>query len=151
MNKDPRLLQSSTNARKNFYAFREVDKTSPKEEVLSHFHEESECIYVLKGNLSFQINESKQVLREGDVLLILPDTIHRDLIHEEGTQLIRIIVHPAMLTQEPAIRLHFIQPFLDSSKRDPSTCLLPIHWQKKSGIFSARRKKRNIRMIPTGL
>lgn len=117
MNNDPRLSQSSSNGRKNFYAFREVDNASPKEEVLSHFHEESECIYVLKGNLSFQINESKQVLREGDALLILPDTIHRDLIHEEGTQLIRIIVHPAMLTQEPGIHLHFIQPFLDSSKK----------------------------------
>lgn len=103
---------------RDFYAAEETASHAPGGSPLGHYHKEAECLYVLEGNLSFQINESRMVLHEGDVLIVLPGILHHDLIREEGTRLIRILMDPALLTREADIRRRFIHPFFDNMEKD---------------------------------
>ena len=106
---------------KDFYVSEETATHAPGGSPLGHYHKEAECLYVLEGNLSFQVNESRMVLHEGEVLIVMPGILHHDLIREEGTRLIRILMDPALLTREADIRRRFIHPFFTSEGKD---CLL---------------------------
>lgn len=117
----PRIPALPGSPARDFYAAEETASHTPGGSPLGHYHKEAECLYVLEGNLSFQVNESRMVLHEGDVLIVLPGILHHDLIHEEGTRLIRILMDPALLTREADIRRRLIHPFFDSGEK---ACLL---------------------------
>lgn len=117
----PRIPALPGSPARDFYAAEETASHTPGGSPLGHYHKEAECLYVLEGNLSFQVNESRMVLHEGDVLIVLPGILHHDLIHEEGTRLIQILMDPALLTREADIRRRLIHPFFDSGEK---ACLL---------------------------
>lgn len=110
----PRIPALPGSPARDFYAAEETASHTPGGSPLGHYHKEAECLYVLEGNLSFQVNESRMVLHEGDVLIVLPGILHHDLIHEEGTRLI----HPFFDSGEKACLLlpagHSLSPAVHS-------------------------------------
>lgn len=63
----PRIPALPGSPARDFYAAEETASHTPGGSPLGHYHKEAECLYVLEGNLSFQVNESRMVLHEGDI------------------------------------------------------------------------------------
>lgn len=101
---------------KTLYAEREGK--GRKGTLLTHWHEEAECLTLLSGALEFQINEAVITLHAGDTLLLFPNVIHRNGREAEGTTLIRVLVNQEVMTADQEIRSRLIHPFLDSRRSD---------------------------------
>ena len=94
---------------KTLYAEREGK--GRKGTLLTHWHEEAECLTLLSGALEFQINEAVITLHAGDTLLLFPNVIHRNGREAEGTTLIRVLVNQEVMTADQEIRSRLIHPF----------------------------------------
>jgi AraC-like DNA-binding protein len=95
---------------KNNFPFHIVykDKKSPQHELSDHFHEWNEIIYIHSGNGSIFIDQTFYDLKEGDMIIIPTNTIHR--VTPEKTNLIlstAIFFSPALI-QRAAIGDPFV-------------------------------------------
>ena len=50
-----------------------------------HWHNHLEIIYILKGNLDVQINNSKKLIKENELIVISPKDIHTTAHRESNT------------------------------------------------------------------
>ena len=81
---------------------------------LPHWHNDIEIIYVLKGNLECQTNESTFPLNKGDLCFINKNQLHH--LYDEGKQAsehISLIVSTSILTQNKEIYDKYISEMID--------------------------------------
>jgi AraC-like DNA-binding protein len=85
---------------------------------VSHWHDEPEWITVLRGELSFQVDEEVLRLEAGDSLLVLPGAIHKNLPHPEGTEFVRVVMNTSLFTSNEDILYGLIAPFIRNHERE---------------------------------
>ncbi|MBO7251474.1 MAG: helix-turn-helix transcriptional regulator [Oscillospiraceae bacterium] len=81
--------------------------------LLVHWHEEMEFTKVQKGGLYYDIDQNRYELKEGDILLISPDTLHAAHQREDmqaATTSVVFHLRLAGLDQEDICTRRFIQP-----------------------------------------
>ena len=88
--------------------------------MLVHWHEEMEFSKVLRGVLRYDIDQVHYELKEGDILLISPDTLHSaHQISQESAETASIVFHLRLagIDTEDGCTRRFIQPIRDGRMR----------------------------------
>lgn len=69
-------------------------------QMISHWHDELEFIYILDGKMDFHIEEKILTASRGDFLAIHASAMHRSAPHNgEDCRFIRALIHPSLLTE----------------------------------------------------
>lgn len=108
-----------------------------------HHHKQTEMLYILKGGLDVYVGKDMYPLREGDVILIGPNQLHRDLSHEVEYIVFQFDCHqyldPSTLTymklfervNEPLSRLNYIFEENVNAKRETIQCIRDIYEEEQ--------------------
>lgn len=87
---------------------------------LAHWHMEVELVYVVKGHIYVGVNNNRQLLREGDMVICSSGDIH----YYEGSDLtsktLVLIFKPELVGLSPncSETLHFSSPFITKEEAD---------------------------------
>lgn len=90
------------------------------QDMLVHWHEEMEFARVSSGSLYYDIDQVRYTLREGDILLIAPDSLHSAHQLQQETAAVDSIVfhlHLAGLETPDACTRRYVQPLREGSLR----------------------------------
>ena len=117
------LKESAHHGTKEFpAAFYEAQVPLHFRDMLVHWHEEMEFTKVASGTLHYDIDQVPYALKEGDILLIGPDTLHAARqIGEEPAQTNTIVFHLQLTGLETAdsCTKRYIQPLREGILRIP--------------------------------
>ena len=117
------LKESAHHGTKEFpAAFYEAQVPLHFRDMLVHWHEEMEFTKVASGTLHYDIDQVPYALKEGDILLIGPDTLHAACqIGEEPAQTNTIVFHLQLTGLETAdsCTKRYIQPLREGILRIP--------------------------------
>ena len=81
---------------------------------LSHWHEEIELLYILKGEISYNVNGEVCLLREGTGIFVNSKQLHFGFSDKaESCEHIVLLLHPDMLCPAPELRERFVTPLLE--------------------------------------
>lgn len=95
------------------YIKREHLSTRDVRDRLPHYHNEIELIYVLKGSMECQTNDSIFPLAKGDLCFINKGQLHHLYEKEDTSEHISIIIYTDLLTQSKEIFDTYISPMLN--------------------------------------
>jgi AraC-like DNA-binding protein len=108
-----------------------------------HYHKQVEMLYILKGGLDVYVDKEMYPLREGDVILIGPNQLHRDLSHAVEYIVFQFDCHryldSSTLTymklfesmNAPLSRLNYIFGENDLAKREVTGSVQAIYEEEK--------------------
>lgn len=87
-------------------------------QMISHWHDELEFIYILDGKMDFHIEEKILTASRGDFLAIHASAMHRSAPHNgEDCRFIRALIHPSLLTENQSVRNRLLSPLLGNTSR----------------------------------
>lgn len=87
-------------------------------QMISHWHDELEFIYILDGKMDFHIEEKILTASRGDFLAIHASAMHRSAPHNgENCRFIRALIHPSLLTENQSVRNRLLSPLLGNTSR----------------------------------
>ena len=87
-------------------------------QMISHWHDELEFIYILDGKMDFHIEEKILTASRGDFLAIHASAMHRSAPHKgEDCRFIRALIHPSLLTENQSVRNRLLSPLLGNTSR----------------------------------
>lgn len=87
-------------------------------QMISHWHDELEFIYILDGKMDFHIEENILTASRGDFLAIHASAMHRSAPHNgEDCRFIRALIHPSLLTENQSVRNRLLSPLLGNTSR----------------------------------
>lgn len=82
-------------------------------QMISHWHDELEFIYILDGKMDLHIEEKLLTASRGDFLAIHASAMHRSAPHNgEDCRFMRALIHPSLLTENQSIRNKILSPLL---------------------------------------
>lgn len=88
----------------------------PDMRALCHWHEDLECIYILDGEMNYDVNGHKRLLQKGDTLVINSKQMHYGYSnHKHQCSFLCIIFHPSMLMSHPYTTTQYLTPILNNS------------------------------------
>jgi len=89
--------------------------------VFTHYHEEMEVFYLLKGELVLQVGKVTYTLTAGDVYFVLPDEVHGLRSFSPDARLRQIIFHKDAITMNPEhfFQKEFVKPLWEGKLRMP--------------------------------
>ena len=107
-------------------------------QMISHWHDELEFIYILDGKMDFHIEEKILTASRGDFLAIHASAMHRSAPHNgEDCRFIRALIHPSLLTENQSVRNRLLSPLLGNTSRRcflvPSPLLTRRGWENCCG------------------
>lgn len=87
-------------------------------QMISHWHDELEFIYILDGKMDLHIEEKLLTASRGDFLAIHASAMHRSAPHNgEDCRFMRALIHPSLLTENQSIRNKILSPLLGNTSR----------------------------------
>ncbi len=87
----------------------------PDKKALCHWHEDVEWIYVIEGEMNYQINGKTVLLKETDCLMVGSRQLHYGYSHlHRDCKFICILFRPSLLKANPSIYKKYIAPFTES-------------------------------------
>ena len=87
-------------------------------QMISHWHDELEFIYILDGKMDFHIEEKILTASRGDFLAIHASAMHRSAPHNgEDCRFIQALIHPSLLTENQSVRNRLLSPLLGNTSR----------------------------------
>ena len=86
-----------------------------------HYHEEFEVVYILEGALDTIINSERFTCRQGDIIVIPPETVHGFYQHEgERCHYTNIVFSLNLLeSRDSEIFDHFFKPYFEKTLKVP--------------------------------
>ena len=84
-----------------------------------HWHEEAEIIYIIKGCMKITVWSHTYQVREGDIILLMPHTIHSiEQIASHHAEYFNIVFHFSILEKAEGSNLYnkYLKPFLTHEK-----------------------------------
>lgn len=83
---------------------------------LCHWHEDLELIYIINGEMYYDINDKHILLTAGDVLLVNSHHLHFGYSNEEKEcQFICLLFHPDILKSNLALYQKYVSPLIEAS------------------------------------
>lgn len=105
-----------------------------------HWHEDLECIRVLKGNMRYFIDGEKILLKEGDCLIVNSRRMHYGFDEQGGDcEFSCILFHPSILTGSEALRTSDLIPVLGNQA--------PGYWHLQSETEFGRKTAETLDQI----
>lgn len=87
-------------------------------QMISHWHDELEFIYILDGKMDLHIEEKLLTASRGDFLAIHASAMHRSAPHNgEDCRFIRALIPPSLLTENQSVRNRLLSPLLGNTSR----------------------------------
>ncbi len=81
---------------------------------LCHWHEDVECIFILDGEMKYEINGTHLLLKTGDCLIINSRQMHYGYDHtKKECHFICILFHPGLFSANVFLYNQYFQPVLD--------------------------------------
>ncbi len=81
---------------------------------LCHWHEDIECIYVIDGEMYYDINDEKILLQPGDSLIVNAHQMHYGISHhQKECHFLVIIFHPILLNCNEKMIQEYVRPILN--------------------------------------
>lgn len=97
------------------YIRRGILSSYPDMRALCHWHEDIELICILDGEMYYDINGKKILLKQGDSLFVNTRQMHYGYSnHHMECSFICILFHPALLMNSPFISEKYIEPVINS-------------------------------------
>lgn len=86
---------------------------------LSHWQDDLEIISVISGKMDMFCGMNTITLSKGDSFIINPQVMHHVETHEkDNCRFLRILIHPAILTGNAAIRTKLLLPLMEDNSHD---------------------------------
>lgn len=88
----------------------------PGKRALCHWHEDIEMIYILDGEMNYEINGEKILLKPGDSVIINSRQMHYGFSsHNKDCSFWCVLFHPSLLMSHPCTTTEYVMPILDNS------------------------------------
>ena len=82
---------------------------------ISHWHEDLEWIYILEGQMNYDINGKEILLNKGDCLMVNSKQLHFGSAHkEQECRFIVLLFHPELFQCNIAMYQNYVQPVLEN-------------------------------------
>lgn len=97
----------------------------PDMRALLHWHEDLELIYILRGEMCYDVNRKKRLLKEGDFLFVNSRQMHYGYsnLHRE-CEFICILFHPKLVSSSDLLAKKYVTPIIESGAIE-SLCYPP--------------------------
>ncbi len=83
---------------------------------LCHWHEDIECIYILEGEMFYNINGKEHLLKEGDILFVNSGQLHYGFSNKRHEcHFYCFIFHPALLNVNKTMYRRFVRPIIENT------------------------------------
>lgn len=104
----------------------------PNYSAVSHWHDALEFMVILNGNMIYDVNGERVVLKSGQGIFVNSQNLHYGFsdTKEECTYIV-ILLHPSLLTQNTFIATNYLQPFLQNQAISYQKLSPTIDWQNK--------------------
>ncbi|MDD2980941.1 MAG: AraC family transcriptional regulator [Hespellia sp.] len=155
VNKDYSEKVSYNRAEFPVYVRKGILSTYPNYAAIGHWHDDIEFIYILSGEMYYNINGRRVLLRAGDGLFVNTRQIHYGCSpdHQECT-FICILFHPLLLCSSAYVEQQFVLPVLqndclpylrlqgqDENERQILLVLQDIFRQSTSDLFALKTQE----------
>ena len=88
--------------------------TYPNFSAMSHWHDDTEFIYILSGQMQYNINGSIVHLKTGDGIFINTRQFHYGFLKKYECIFICVLLHPLLLCPSPYIEYKYVTPILQN-------------------------------------
>ena len=115
LNKDNSERVPYNSAEFPVYIQKRILSTYPNYAVISHWHDDIELIYVLSGQMYYNINDKQIILQAGEGVFVNTRQIHYgSSINYEECIFICVLFHPLLLCSSAYVEHQFILPVLQN-------------------------------------
>lgn len=81
---------------------------------VSHWHEDIEFIYILSGEMQYDINGTVVTLHEQEGIMVNSRNFHYGYSEkQQECEFLCIIIHPSLFTSNTYLTDHFVEPFVE--------------------------------------
>lgn len=107
-------------------------KTYPNYSAVSHWHDDLEFIYILKGKMTYDVNGQKVLLNEGEGIFVNSRCFHYGYSQDHTDCLFYcVLLSPKLITSNEYFLINYLNPLLQN-KNFPYQKLVPSHFWENS-------------------
>ncbi len=104
--------------------------TYPNYRAVSHWHEDIEFIYILSGEMSYDVNGNIIPLRKGEGIIVNSRNFHYGFSDTQTEcEFICILIHPTLFSTNTYIHEQFVVPFTECTNL-PYIFLTDLQWHR---------------------